>query len=1729
MNTMNEIKQHTRGISQGKNMQCFMLSRWMQRLWGGLILGTILLHAQFAGAASPYAGFYTGYVYSSISGTITVPESAIGAAAFTVDNDGNISGNMTGVVDGSGNITWNANETGFTTGTISGGVLASTTSRNNGGAITTFRIAANTTAGGFGGAGTVAQSLAWRRPFPSGAVMRGVTHGGGKFVAVGPAGGVAVSGDGTNWITAAPGMTQELNAVAHGNGVFVAVGDGASAISSTDGINWTARSIGGFQDFVGVAFGAGTFVAVNLVNAIYTSTDGISWTAIGTQPTGISFWNNLKYVGGRFVLVGALSTSGVISTSTDGVTWSAVKSLASTGGILDVAFGNGKWVGVNTSRAFTFTSADASDAAATSVSGLGDSVGFVNGTFVSDNRYFSTDGLTWKRETYPNLDINDMVTANGLLVAVGGAMTSTTDGRLWTVHSKFLPAATVNNTFSHSLSSGTVTGDVFDEILYHIQGVPRMVRLGVGGLRDERANTSSPYTNAISPTTRTLRDGYSFGSTTSFAVGDGGTIIRFGSGVNEWTNVASGTTADLRSIAGTSGNNVIVVGTGGVIRKSDNGGQTWAGVSSPTGQNLNRVAYFSASGFNYYIAVGDNGTILKSADGSSWSALNSGSSKRLVGAAHRTTGLVKLVVMAEDSSLLVSEDHGTTWRAVAVNAPVPITFLESGVAYGAGGLQMNTTDGTNWTYSLPNVSPEGVGHGNGRVIVTAGNLRLVSTDLENWTAVPVNASHKAIAFGAGLLVSVGFGTGVSGEGFVSTSVDGLRWVDRVVPVNVVLNSVAYGAGRFVAVGSSGTILSSADGITWINRTISGTQELRGITYGNGLFVAVGASGTTRYSSDGENWTSGSAGGTLNAVTHDNGLFVAVGDSGAIRTSANGTSWTSRSASPSTTRSLRAIRYAGGRFVAVGEQDGSGQGAVVVHSADGVTWTKEIANIPVTLLSASASSGQYVAVGSGGTLVTAPFQDADSPVITAQPSPANQTINAGGNATYTVTVTGSALQYRWLKDGVPLTDGAGVSGATTATLSLTGLDVLDAGDYRVSIWNGAGSALSIALTLTVNGPPIITVHPVSATTSNTLTTNFTVMAVGPGTPTYQWRKNGQPLSDGGHYSGVTTSKLTISSASGADEATYDVIVGNSFGNSAPSNGATLTVNRPPTITTPPVAVNITQGQIIPLSVVADGSSTLTYQWKRNGANLNNDGRITGATSANLVINSATVADAGNYTVTVTGPFNPATTSTAVFVSVLGPGALHPGFTFNGSGTVWDIAPTPDGKFVVVGDVSLTSSPFTWQRVLKVDAQGAPVMTFASTNSTHRPNSTIRSVAVLSDGRLVVGGDFWQWGGNSAYGYTVRLDAGGALDSSFQPNSAWPVRKVISLAGDKVLIGRSGNGFATSWVNRYGTSGALDGTFTEIANNARALEGLAVQSDGTIWLTGLFGLKKAAANGTSPTGVTTYAPFGEMNRVFVGPDNKVYYSDNNGQYLGRLHADGSRDTGFSVTINGHVQDMAFLDGGRMVIVGNFQTVNSVTTAYIAVLEDNGTLVTGFLSPYTWASGQTLYAIEMLGDGSALVGGTVQMTLPSVQRHLHRIQIGEPAVVGLTYAQWLADKGLDSGVNDGASQDADNDGVPNIGEFAFGTHPNQGGSVSKPIPFIVNDGGADYPAVRYQRNKLASGITIIVEASSDATFPGTVATTVLSPVDLGGDLEQIAVRGNTALDSITKIFFRVKISQP
>jgi hypothetical protein len=82
-----------------------------------------------------------------------------------------------------------------------------------------------------------------------------------------------------------------------------------------------------------------------------------------------------------------------------------------------------------------------------------------------------------------------------------------------------------------------------------------------------------------------------------------------------------------------------------------------------------------------------------------------------------------------------------------------------------------------------------------------------------------------------------------------------------------------------------------------------------------------------------------------------------------------------------------------------------------------------------------------------------------PVITTQPL--NQTVTAGSNANFSVTVAGSPpLSYQW-RFGLQ-----NIPGATNASLTLTNVLSGQAGNYAVMVTNAFGSALSSNAVLTI---------------------------------------------------------------------------------------------------------------------------------------------------------------------------------------------------------------------------------------------------------------------------------------------------------------------------------------------------------------------------------------------------------------------------------------------------------------------------------------------------------------------------------------------------------------------------------------------------------------------------------------------------------------------------------------
>ena len=100
-----------------------------------------------------------------------------------------------------------------------------------------------------------------------------------------------------------------------------------------------------------------------------------------------------------------------------------------------------------------------------------------------------------------------------------------------------------------------------------------------------------------------------------------------------------------------------------------------------------------------------------------------------------------------------------------------------------------------------------------------------------------------------------------------------------------------------------------------------------------------------------------------------------------------------------------------------------------------------------------------------------------------------------------------------------------------------------------------------------------------------------------------------------------------------------------------------VCNPPTIVTPPTNITVSVGAAASFSVGATGTG-LTYQWRKNGAPLMNGGKISGATSAALIINPVAAGDAGSYDVVVSATCGSPATSTVATLTVPPPPCFPP---------------------------------------------------------------------------------------------------------------------------------------------------------------------------------------------------------------------------------------------------------------------------------------------------------------------------------------------------------------------------------------------------------------------------------------------------------------------------------------
>ena len=257
---------------------------------------------------------------------------------------------------------------------------------------------------------------------------------------------------------------------------------------------------------------------------------------------------------------------------------------------------------------------------------------------------------------------------------------------------------------------------------------------------------------------------------------------------------------------------------------------------------------------------------------------------------------------------------------------------------------------------------------------------------------------------------------------------------------------------------------------------------------------------------------------------------------------------------------------------------------------------------------------------GRALVSAP-----PPVIVRQPLA--QTTLPGADVTLSVTATGTGtLRYQWRRDGERLPD------ATAATLTMNSVLPAQSGEYQVVVWNEQAAIDSVRARVLIATPPSIVQPPASVDANASDAVNFSVAAAGAAPLSYQWRRDGVPLS------GATQATFTVAAAQATDAGEYDVLVSDGT-LTAVSLAAHLRVVVDPVIVQQPVALTGARGGPVTFSVAVTNAAELPigYQWQKNGTVLV---RHTAAAHVDfLTLGNLQPGDTGDYNVAIVNRVRP----------------------------------------------------------------------------------------------------------------------------------------------------------------------------------------------------------------------------------------------------------------------------------------------------------------------------------------------------------------------------------------------------------------------------------------------------------------------------------------------------------
>lgn len=273
-----------------------------------------------------------------------------------------------------------------------------------------------------------------------------------------------------------------------------------------------------------------------------------------------------------------------------------------------------------------------------------------------------------------------------------------------------------------------------------------------------------------------------------------------------------------------------------------------------------------------------------------------------------------------------------------------------------------------------------------------------------------------------------------------------------------------------------------------------------------------------------------------------------------------------------------------------------------------------------------------------------------------------------------------------------------------------------------------------------------------------------------------------------------------------------------------------------------------------------------------------------------------------------------------------------------------------------------------------------------------------------GKYIVGGNFFTYNGESI-SCIASLNSDGSLDTSFAQGTGFngQVNKIHIQNDGKILVGgsfSSYDGNLSPGLIRLNSDGTYDNTLTVGDGVDGSISSIATDSTNNIIVVGAFNVYDNNAVGclfkidqfgvldssftlNNGTGFNYFDTFGD---IVVQPDDKILiagafnsFDGNSYNSLIRLNNDGTIDSSLVVGSGtggsgAKVNDLALLDNGDIIIVGEFGGWDSNLVGSIAKLSSLGVFDTNFTTNNGSGSDKGLFTVEVLPDGNILIGGAI-----------------------------------------------------------------------------------------------------------------------------------------------------------